>query len=329
MRPTRRGYGALAVVAVAFVFAWSGDPARARALNAVAAPVLVAVLAGAVAVHRAGTPTVERSEPNHGFPGETRTVELTVEGGGVAAVTDDVGDGLSGAATFDRTLPATVEYEVTYEERGVHALGPATVHVRDVLGLVAETYRVEETTRALVYPRVYPVGDPESFLRTLGPRSDERSEFDRLREYVPGDSLRDIHWKHSARHDELLVTEYTDPMDEEAVSIAAACTPDHDDEMATAAATLFAGAVGVGLTVDLAVPDGRLPQGYGETHRRHGLELLARTGPGEVSEEDWEAADVRIRADASDVEVAIDERVYALDDLTGADPEPLRSEVVA
>ncbi|SFS13114.1 Uncharacterized conserved protein, DUF58 family, contains vWF domain [Halomicrobium zhouii] len=327
MRPTRRGYAALAVVVGAFFFAWAGDPDRARALNAIAAPVLAAVVAGAVTVHRAGTPTVERVEPTPGFPGDTRTVELTVEGGGVATVTDCIGEGLSGSATFDRTLPATVTYEVTYDQRGVHRLGRTIVRVRDVLGLVETTHRIDDTSSVLVYPRVYAVGDPGSFLRTLGPESDERTEFDRLREYVPGDSLRDVHWKSSAKHDDLLVTEFTDPTDEEAVSIAASADSRYADDMATAAATLFVAAVSVGLTVDLTVPGGSLPEGHGETHKRHALELLARTGSGTVPDHAWERAEVRIRAEGSGVTVAVDERVYSLEDLTATRENPVRAEV--
>jgi len=214
-----------------------------------------------------------------GFPGETRTVELTVGGGGVATITDCIGEGLSGAATFDRSLPTTVEYEVTYDQRGVHRLGRTIVRVRDVLGLVETVHRLNETTAVLVYPRVYAVGDPGSFLRTLGPESDERTEFDRLREYVPGDSLRDVHWKSSAKREDLLVTEFTDPADEEAVSIAASADSRYADDMATAAATLFVAAVSVGLTVDLHgarwLPPGgprRDPQatraGTARTHRQ-------------------------------------------------------------
>lgn len=324
MRPTRRGYAALVVVATAIVFAWGAGP---RALNAVAGPVLVAVVTAAVQVHRAGKPRVERSEPRRGFPGETRTVELTVDGGGVATITDGVDDGRAETETFERTLPTTVHYEVTYEHRGVYSLGATRVRVRDVLGLVEETYVIDETTEVLVYPPVYSVENAGSFLRTLGPRSDERSEFDRLREYVPGDALRDIHWKSSAKHDDLLVTEFSDPRDEEAVTIAAACEPDYADEMATAAATMLVAAVRLGLSVDLTVPEGRLPQGYGESHEQHALQLLARTEGGGVPEGRWESANVRIHAGESGVSVSVDDQVHSLEDLTTNRNNPLLTEV--
>jgi uncharacterized protein (DUF58 family) len=329
MNLTRRGYAALAVAAGAFLFAWAGDPDRARALNAIAAPVLAAVLAGAVTVRRADAPTVERTAPTRGFPRERRTVELTVDGDGVATITDGIGEGLSGSATFERTLPATVSYEVTYEERGVHSLGTTSVRVRDVLGLVEEQYQISDQTQVLVYPHVYTVANAGSVLRTLGPERNDRSEFDRLREYVPGDSLRDVHWKTSAKHDDLLVTEFTDPMDEAAVSLAASCAPGYADEMATAAATLFIAAVRAGLSADLGVPGGHLAQGHGETHKQHALELLARTGSGAVSEARWGDADVRIHAAASGTTVTIDDQIYSLEDLTAARENPVRTEVVA
>lgn len=322
MRPTRRGYVALGIV-VSLILAALLTGSEGRALNAMAAPILVAVGAGAFHVHRAGEPEVTRTEPSKGFPGESRTVELSVEGSGVGFVTESVQDGLSGTTQAERTLPATFSYEITYERRGVHTLGPTTVRVRDVLGLVETTYESDELTTVVVYPRVYSMGDPESFLRTLGPETTDRTEFDRLREYVPGDSLRDVNWKTSAKYDELLVTEYADPTDEEAVAIAATSEPGHDDEMATAVATLFASALKLGLSARLTVPGGTLGQGFGELHKHKALELLARTGSGTVSEDEWDEADVRVHADDTGVSVTIDGNVHAIEDLTATRENPL------
>lgn len=328
MKPTRRGYAALGLVATAFIFAWAGDPDRARALNAIAAPVLAAIAVGVVGRYRAEAPTVDRSEPSRGFPGETRTVELTVDGSGVAAITDSLDDGISGDASVERTLPATVNYELTYDQRGVHSVGPTTIRVRDVLGLVEHQYQVGTTTEVVVYPHVYSVGDPSAFLRTLGHESNERSEFDRLREYVPGDSLRDVHWNSSAKRGDLFVTEFADPTEDEALTIAASADAGHTDEMATAVATLFVAAIRIGLSVGLTVPGGSISEGHGETQKRHGLELLARTAAGEVPEHAWKSADVRVQADGSGVTVTVDERVYSLEELTATKENPVLTEVV-
>lgn len=324
MRPTRRGYAALALVAATIAVALASG-SEGRALNAVAAPVLVAVGAGAVQVHRAGRPTVDRSEPRRGFPGESRTVELTVEGGGVAAITDRVGDGLGGGTTTERSLPATVNYEVTLEDRGVHTLGPTSVRVRDVLGLVEAAYEVGPATDVLVFPRVHTA--TEGVLgRASGLRRDDRTEFDRLREYEHGDSLRDVHWKSSAKHGDLLVTRFADPADEEALTVAARCEAGHVDEMAAAAATLFVAGVHGGHEVRLVAPGGTLGRGYGETHRRRGLELLARTAGGDVDDGEWDDADVRVEATADGVRVTVGGEDRDLDAVRVAVANPLRTE---
>jgi len=325
MRLTRRGIAALAVVVAAVTFAWLSGP---RSLNAVAAPLVIAVVAGAIQVRRTGAPTVERSQPRRGFPGESRTVRLTVEGRGVARITEQVPDGLAAATDIERTLPTTVDYDLDYERRGVHEITRTTVAVRDVLGLVEQRHEVYERTEVVVYPSVYSLGDA-TFTRSLGLDQGERSEFDRLREYVPGDSLRDVHWKSSAKRDDLLVTEYTDPVSEEGVTIAARATEGHADAMATAAATLLVGALRSGLTTALVVPNGSIDEGHGQTHQQQALELLARTTAGDVPQPIWDDADVRVRADATDVTVTLGNAVHDIESLTRTRDNPLVAEGIA
>lgn len=324
MKLTRRGVAALGVVGVAVTMAWLSGP---RSLNAVAAPLLIAVVAGAVQVRRTGAPTVDRTQPRRGFPGESRPIAVTVEGRGVARVTDQLPDGLSGAPTFERTLPTTARYDLAYDNRGVHEIARTTVAVRDVLGLVEERHEVYSRTETVVYPAVYSLGDA-TFVRSLGLDRGERSEFDRLRKYVPGDSLRDVHWKSSAKRDDLMVTEFTDPVTDEGVSIAARSAEGYADEMATAAATICIGALRSGLKTALTVPNGSLDEGHGQTHQQQVLELLARTASGGVTPSVWEAADVRIRADASGVTVTLGDADHELTELTVTRDNPLVAEGV-
>jgi len=324
MRLTRRGVAAVAVVVVAVTMAWLAGP---RSLNAVAAPLVIALAAGALQVKRTGAPTVERTQPRRGFPGESRTITTTVKGRGVATITEQLPEGLSGTTDFERTLPATVSYELDYDRRGVHEITRTTVAVRDVLGLVEQPHEVYERTEVVVYPAVYSLGEA-TFVRSLGSESGERSEFDRIREYVPGDSLRDIHWKSSAKYDDLLVTEFTDPVTDEGISIAARSTEGYADEMATAAATVFVGALRSGLTTALTAPNGSVGEGHGQAHQQRALELLARSTHGEVPRQVWDAADVRVDADATGVTVMLGETVHELTELAMTRDNPLIAEGV-
>lgn len=313
MRPTRRGVGVLAVAVAAIAM---GVEFGQAGLNAVAGPLLVALVAAAVQVRLAGTPTVERDPPRRGFPGDRRTVELTVEGGGIATLTDRLPEGVAGESTVRRSLPTTLSYDLTYENRGTHRLGPVDVRLTDVLGLVRRTTTVEATDEVLVYPHVYRMGGPDAFARTLAPEPEDRQAFDRLREYVPGDSLRDVHWKSSAKRDDLLVKEYDDHRSDDGVLVVGEATAGADDAMASAVATVAMAALDGGTAVELAVPGGAVPAGRGDTHRTRLLEVLAVTPHGETDRA--EHADVLVRADADGVTVTAEGRRHPFADVTAS-----------
>jgi uncharacterized protein (DUF58 family) len=313
MRITVRGVG-VAIVGVAAV--GMADLAGARALNALAAPAFVALLAGAVQVIVAGTPTVERADPPAGFPDETRAVELSVDGGGVARIRDSLPSGVTAAdATVDATLPATVGYETRLTERGVWELGPSTVAVSDLLGLFVRTARPPATAEAIVYPAVYDMRDHEAFASLFQQgAADDRQAFDTIREYAPGDPLRDVHWKSSAKAsgNDLVVKQFVGDDAEEEFSVVAEATPGHADEMAAAAASVALLAARAGLSVAVTCPAGDVPAGRGDTHRRHVLELLARTGAGRIDQRSVRRADAAITADDDGVTVTVDDQSFRL-----------------
>jgi len=323
MRPTLRGVGVLTVaVGAAVVSAQFGQPG----LGAIAAPLLVALVGATVQVYWGGLPDVERSPLRRGFQGESRTATLTVGGSGIARLTDHRSEGVGGSVTVRRSLPATVELTVPYERRGDHELGPVEVTLTDSLGLVVASGTVDVTDSVLVFPQVYRLGGPDAFVRSITP-DEERETFDRLREYIPGDSLRDIHWKSSAKRDDLLVTEYDDDTEDRELLVAARAKPDHDDAMAAAAATVVVGALQSGFTVELATPDTVVPAGFGDSHRTRLLEALARAGPGQSGRE--EEADVIVSASDAGVIVESDDRRRPLEELTASRENPLVSEVGA
>lgn len=115
-----------------------------------------------------------------------------------------------------RNEKALVQYEVATPRLGTFRLGPADLRQEDVLGLTTSTRRVAEPTEYLVRPR------PETLKR-----SPERSEwphpllgrhevsqpgegfdFFGLRDYMPGDRMRSINWKASARSHTLIVNQF-------------------------------------------------------------------------------------------------------------------------
>lgn len=311
MRPTRRGYGALVIVAVAFLLA---AQAGARSLNAVAAPALLALGYGWFTLRRRDAPTVTRRTPAPGFPGETRNVRLRVDAGGRAETTDAVGDGLDRVATTDEG------YRVELLSRGAHNLGPATVRETDAFGLLVRERTIGGETEALVYPVVEPI-TPNRAFRGLVDRagSSDREAFDSLREYVPGDPLRDVHWKSSAKREpgDLVVAQFA-VRDEGGVTVAASAAPGHGDAMASAAASVAVYLLDAGLAVGLAAPNGYLRERRGEDHRDDVLDLLARTPDGDADAPD---ADVLVRADDDGVTIRTDGRTFPFTELLG-DVEP-------
>ncbi len=106
--------------------------------------------------------------------------------------------------------------ELPTERRGILTVGPLELKRGDPLGLVDRTTRVGHGTPFVVYPRVHQVtGMGAGRVRDLdGPASDTSPHgnisFHALREYVPGDDLRHIHWRSSARTGQLMVRQYVD-----------------------------------------------------------------------------------------------------------------------
>ncbi len=322
MRLTRRGQVAVGVVILAVLMGWLFG---ARALNAIAAPTLAALLVSAAFVSRGDPPSVTMSAVDAGFPGEQRTVTLHLSGTGLATVSLSFPDGLDGEREGRQvTLPETVTYDVELTGRGVHTIGPPDVALRGPLGLLERDIQVAATTESVVYPKQYAVGRNSILARLFVDELEtERQEFDRLREYRPSDPLRHIHWKSSAKHDEFLVTEFAPSERDETVTIVGTAPKGEVDEMARLAATITDLALDAGHNVELATPSGHVPPGHGEDHRKNLLQLLARTTDGTLSPLGDEEADVEIAFSQRELVVKVGGRAFAASELfEDPDTEP-------
>jgi uncharacterized protein (DUF58 family) len=165
--------------------------------------------------------TVERTVPERLTVGAEGRVDLTVRAGAhrlpPLLVTDQFDGGRRSARL--RTPPlrpaeqARAAYRVPTERRGRFLLGPLRVSVTDPFGLVQRAVGRGPTDEVLVYPRVHELAPvPETVGSDLDPdtaplrrRPDAGTEFLTLREYQVGDDLRRVHWRSTARRDELTI----------------------------------------------------------------------------------------------------------------------------
>lgn len=330
---TRRGWGTVGLVVLSTVLA--NGPGGRRALNAVVVPLLLAVIAAVIAVRRTDRPEFDRILPADGFVGESHVVELAFETGKPLAgvVREEHDDGIDpGTERIEATIDDDpVTYEVTYESRGVHEFGPLRLAITDVLGLATTEFEYLETDTVVAYPRVYELtGATRSELSMLaGSALDkEREEFDRIREYESGDSLRDIHWKSSAKQadDELVVKEFAAEEDVGDVTIAVETDEETADDTAEAGASLAVHFLAMGVSVGMRFPQHRsLEPDAGADHRRRLLEGLALLTAGDVPPGDRESADVRVRGRDGRVSVAIDDHETSFASLAGVEAPGVRA----
>lgn len=119
----------------------------------------------------------------------------------------------------------TFETKLVCKYRGEYEVGVKEIVITDFLRLFQVSYRVPETIKALVMPRVVRVdelqciADIQALLQREAYRA--RTEPDVVvRDYVQGDAIRQIHWKATARAQELKVRTRTG---EEKAGIAILC----------------------------------------------------------------------------------------------------------
>jgi uncharacterized protein (DUF58 family) len=247
----------------------------------------------------------------------TGVVELTGTSRRFPVVFDATDEVAGDAVAVDIPLLAPgqkvkVEYPIPTHVRGLLRVGPLTLSRRGLAGLAYARTVVGEVVEVRVVPRVLPVRGLPGGVRRGHVGADERVErggtdLVGLREYVPGDDLRRLHWATSARTGTLMIREDADParphlavvLDDHAGSYAGA--EDFEDAVEVAASL-----------VAVAIAEG------------HPVRLVSSAG----------AVDVELPAGAVDADASV--VLAALADLKAADrpaaarPLPIRDlDVVA
>ena len=115
-------------------------------------------------------------------------------------------------ATTTAARVVTADYELRPPRRGVYAIGPLVVENHDPFGMAASVAALGVQDRLVVIPAVGvlstggPVlADGEGAAQLVQRRATGNDDDLTTREYRPGDALRRVHWRASARHGELMV----------------------------------------------------------------------------------------------------------------------------
>ncbi|HEU4347123.1 MAG TPA: DUF58 domain-containing protein [Actinoplanes sp.] len=284
---TARGYGvaaaAILLTALGFRFGYPD-----LAILGTAAALAVAIAAG-FALWRPRLAVTRAAEPDRVPRGEPATMTLTVRNTSrfraTSLIATDRCGGRDVPVPLLRLRPGndtTEHYPVPTERRGVVPVGPLRITRGDPLGLVSLSRGYGATTDVWVHPRIHLLrAVPAGLSRSLDGRIDKVPHgtitFDALREYVPGDELRRVHWRSSAKVGELMVREQLDTSEPTIVVLlddraAAHPRPDSFESACEAAASIIAAAVREDLPAGLHLVSGDRTGPY--------LDVLTEVTPG-------------------------------------------------
>jgi uncharacterized protein (DUF58 family) len=273
MRVTRRGYAVLAAGAPLLAAGWWDHNPLLGALGAI---LLGAVAAAVLTTGRTPRVVARRSlHPNRVTRGRPALARLKVSNAGTRrqapfTATDPAGP-IVRTVQVHGLLPgaeAVLHYELPTGTRGKWTVGPLTLERRDGFGLAGSSLPAGETTTLWVHPRQLPARALFGGQRRhhhQGRVTDRALrgsvELTDVREYVPGDEVRLLHWKATARTGQLMVRDLADPQRGRFTVLldtrAAAATVAQFEELVEIAASLLTASVRAGQHTCLVTSAGR------------------------------------------------------------------------
>ncbi|HEY7452411.1 MAG TPA: DUF58 domain-containing protein [Candidatus Limnocylindria bacterium] len=202
---------------------------------------------------------------------------------------------------FERVIR---HYHLEAGQRGVFEFGPVRLHVRDLVGRHARTEERELPARLVVAPRVLPVRAESRARAPIGERRARQglvhdpALFGGVRPFQPGDPLRRIHWRATARVGRPLSRRFEPARSRQVMLVLDVQTlagqawemswdPDAFEGLCVAAASLARAALDGGAAVGLAAAGfsgtaqriAYLPTRSGPSQLARVTDLLARLGP--------------------------------------------------
>jgi len=294
--PTRHGWGTLVVAVASLVV---GRLFGLLELFVVGVALLAALLLAVIVVNRKLPPLEVRrvARPATVSVGEPARVDLQVANRGTVRAPrlklwEPVGD-KGGAPMQLAPLGAgeavSAAYRVPTTKRGVLRTGPLRAERSDILGLCRKVRWLAGADEVMVVPERVPLAFPGTGssgrlgqhlrMKAFGQTG---SEFHSQREYTPGDDLRRINWKSSARAGTLIVRETALEGVQRCIVVLDTLADSYDadgfERAVTAAASVVDAASSVGIATRLVAPGIDL---RGHDVSPQSLRWLATINPGQ------------------------------------------------
>ncbi len=179
----------------------------------------IALLVGVVSVIRTVSMTCRQLiSPGQVSAGERCSTRLTVLNTGATASPPLIATNRLGAHDAAVAVPSLgpgeaheTELVLGTEQRGVFGVGPISISRVGPLGLTKATDQLGSVLKLVVYPKTHqmsalPTGQRRELEGVASRRPQEGGiSFHSLRDYVPGDDLRLVHWRSVAKTGELMV----------------------------------------------------------------------------------------------------------------------------
>lgn len=189
---------------------------------------LVIAAAALVGLTRVHLDVARELRPSRVHAGQAASVHLRVHNRGArrapVLALRDVVQGIDRAASVvlaplavGQTVTAT--YSLPTDRRGVLAVGPMEVRISDPFGLASVSSTGAPVSELVVWPAVErvlplplsPADDRDTDAEPSGSLAVQGEELYALRPYVDGDDRRHVHWRASARYDDLVVRQHERP----------------------------------------------------------------------------------------------------------------------
>ncbi|MEQ9309901.1 MAG: DUF58 domain-containing protein [Balneolaceae bacterium] len=131
-------------------------------------------------------------------------------------------------STLKEHSEKTFTYDLRPTKRGEFDFGNVNIFVKSKIGLFSRRFVFDEKESVPVYPSFIQMRKFEMYaisnrLTDIGIKKIRRlghtMEFDQIKEYVPGDDIRSINWKATARSQNLMVNQFQDERSQQVVNV--------------------------------------------------------------------------------------------------------------